>query len=150
MSARYNQLKASGMPHAEAFSKTGREFQPQPSGNANNLKTKSIFADPDRNDGTRVSVMRWHYPEEKYKGRFHEWKRDFAPSADLLRNYKRREIDWKEFEKRYLKEMDSKTQSLKEFAGRTKKETITLMCAEHTDEKCHRRLLKNILGKFIQ
>ena len=114
------------------------------------FKTKSIFDDFAKEDGTRVSVMRWHYPEEKYKGRYHEWKREFAPSEALLRSYKRKEIDWNEYEKRYVKEMEAKIPSLKELAERSKKEVITLLCAEHTDEKCHRRLLKDLLTKFIE
>ena len=93
--------------------------------------------------------MRWHYPAEKYKGRYNEWKTEFAPSEALLRSYKRKEIDWNEYEKRYVKEMEAKIPALKEFAERSRKEVITLLCAEHTDEKCHRRLLKNILEKFI-
>ena len=149
MSSRYGQLKASGMSHAEAFKQTGKEFQSGLDRAANNLKTKSIFAELDKNDGIRVSVMRWHYPEEKYKGRYHEWKTEFAPSEALLRSYKRKEIDWNEYEKRYVKEMEAKIPALKDFAERSRKEVITLLCAEHTDEKCHRRLLKNILEKFI-
>ena len=106
MSARYSQLRASGMPHAQAFSQTGKEFQ-SAGENMGSFKTKSIFDNLDKEDGTRVSVMRWHYPEEKYKGRYHEWKREFAPSDNLLRRYKRKEIYWNEYEKRYVKETQS-------------------------------------------
>jgi len=148
MSVRYNQLKALGISHAEAFSQTGKELQSD-SNRVNNLKTKSIFDNPDKEDGRRVSVMRWHYPAEKYQGRYHEWKKEFSPSAELLRSYKGKEIDWKEFEKKYVKEMEAKIPALKDFAERSRREVVTLLCAEHTDEKCHRRLLKNILEKFI-
>jgi len=151
MSQHYRQLKATGLSHESAFSLTGQRFASQVNKprRLKMLKTKSIFDEPDEEDGIRISVMRWHYPPEKYKGRYDEWCRDLAPSAELLRRYKRGEIDWDEYEKLYNEEMKAKTPLIKKLAERAAEEEITLLCAEKTDEKCHRRLLQNMLEQFM-
>ena len=40
--------------------------------------------------------------------------------------------------------------SIKTLAERAKHETMTLLCKEATDEKCHRRLLKGLIEQRIR
>lgn len=147
MSSQYRQYRAQGMNHDQAFAATGRQFAPmfnQKSASSGGLmiKTKSIQEKSSHSDGRRISVMR--FP----KGSYDEEYRDLAPSIGLLMNYKKKKIDWNEYEKRYDEEMKPKKDLLKELAERAKKETLTLLCFEKTDEKCHRRLLKTLIEKI--
>jgi len=144
MSSHYRQLRASGMSHSQAFAKTGNRFSSTFKQKTTNngdvmIKTKSIQEKIEASDGKRISVMRFS------KGSYDEECRELAPSINLLMNYKKKKIDWPEYEKRYYEEMKPKRHLIRELADRAKKEILTLLCFEKTDEQCHRRLLKNLI-----
>jgi uncharacterized protein (DUF488 family) len=66
-------------------------------------------------------------------------KIDFAPTKDLLADYRAKKIDWADYEIAYLNLLDSR-----KIAQKVDVETLhqhCLLCSEHTPEKCHRRLL---------
>jgi uncharacterized protein (DUF488 family) len=71
---------------------------------------------------------------------------NLAPTKELLRRYRSKEISWSEFENDYLKQILN-SDSL---ATLTKEEfdMACLLCSEHTPEKCHRRLLAEELKKL--
>ncbi|MDR0883471.1 MAG: DUF488 domain-containing protein [Oscillospiraceae bacterium] len=63
----------------------------------------------------------------------------FAPSKSLFTGYKNGQIDWAAYQVIYdnqINTLDSLA-FFRQFAG----QRICLLCAEHTPEKCHRRLL---------
>lgn len=74
--------------------------------------------------------------------------RDLAPSPGLLQASRKNEIDWNEYEKRYMKEMENKKDLIKKLKERSDKgEVITLLCWEREDKFCHRRLLKELIER---
>ena len=120
--------------------------------------TKSITKEKDPNDQKRISVMSKHTledgktPDERIiEGiTFDEWQKDFAPPAKLVGAYYRKELSWKNFEKKYLEFLrsDKIRPKVESFAKRCTEETITLMCIEDTADKCHRRLLAEELQRY--
>ena len=66
-------------------------------------------------------------------------KPEWAPTKEILDAYKKKEIDWVEYEKKFRALLvDRKAENLskpKEMDG------CCLLCSEPTAEKCHRRLL---------
>ena len=71
---------------------------------------------------------------------------ELAPTKDLLKSYRSKEITWEEFEKSYKNQIkDSKA-----ILGLNKVdfEDACLLCSENTPEKCHRRLLAEELAKI--
>lgn len=71
---------------------------------------------------------------------------ELAPTKDLLKSYRSKEITWEEFEKSYKNQIkDSKA-----ILGLNKGdfEDACLLCSENTPEKCHRRLLAEELAKI--
>ena len=64
---------------------------------------------------------------------------ELAPTKELLKSYRSKEITWKEFEKQYKKQI---TKS-KAILGLNKSdfEDACLLCSEETADNCHRRLL---------
>ena len=76
---------------------------------------------------------------------------EFAPSAELLDDWKKGRITWEEYETVYKRLMaDRKAETL--FVNKYLKETeerICLLCSESTPEHCHRRLLAEYLVERI-
>ncbi|MFQ5691737.1 MAG: DUF488 domain-containing protein [Nitrospinota bacterium] len=108
------------------------------------IRLKSIYAEPDPEDGTRVLVMR-QWPRGVRKALVDEWQRELSPSAELLRAYRDKAIDPAEFFERYRREMDSRRDLLGQMAERAKTESLTLLCWERRDEDCHRHVLKALI-----
>jgi len=106
------------------------------------IKIKSILDKKSEDDGVRICVMRFVKSFYDYD----EWLRDLAPSIELLNDYRNKKIDWSEYEKRYLKEMENKKELISELKKRSDNgEVISLLCWEKDDRFCHRRLLKNLI-----
>ena len=108
------------------------------------IKSKCLFAPVEESDGTRIVVSGGcfsgvyfdeHYPE-------------LAPSKKLLYDYKHHGLSWEEYEVQFFQLIQGHRarRKIRELAERSNNgETITLLCFEKTDEKCHRRLLKDLI-----
>ena len=112
------------------------------------INTKSIYHDPQGpEDGHRLLVMRY-WPRGVKKDRVDGWMRELAPSAELLSEYRRGEMDWASFARRYKEEacgsaLLSDVLRLEEEHG-----TVTLICHEDLSQPgqhCHREVLKELL-----
>ncbi len=108
------------------------------------IRLKSIYAEPESGDGTRVLVMR-QWPRGVKKDRVDEWMRDLSPSVELMRVYRSKKIGAAEFFGKYRREMAGRGDLLKKMAERAKTETLTLFCWEQRDEDCHRHVLKTLI-----
>ncbi len=114
------------------------------------VRTKSIYDKETPGEGLKLLIMR-RWPRGIKKTRIDEWDKDLAPSPELLDDWIRQEIPFKEFKGRYLGEMKAPLQrdKIRALAKRAKKETITLFCHERKGEDacCHRWILKEIIDK---
>jgi uncharacterized protein (DUF488 family) len=68
---------------------------------------------------------------------------DLAPTKELLEKYRKKEIDWDQYEIEYLNLLDMRKIGQK--IDIEKLHENCLLCSEHTPEKCHRRLLAEYL-----
>ena len=110
------------------------------------IKTKSVFEKESSEDGFRVCVMR--FVRDYYK--YDLWLQELAPSIGLLNDYKNKKTSWEGYEERYLKEIETKRDSINKLIELVKeKGVVTLLCAEKEDRYCHRRLLKEYLARFF-
>ena len=79
--------------------------------------------------------------------------RALAPSEDLLRQWKNKEIDEFVFKHKYITELEDRgltPNGVKElFAGITEKRDIILCCYERPDEFCHRHILAEWLDDNV-
>ena len=111
------------------------------------IKTKSLFAAREKSDGTRILVTRGipsGYGIPSYDERYPE----LSPTTMLLYDYKYHGLSWEEYEVQFFQLMRGHRaeRRIRELAERSKSgETITLLCYEKTDEKCHRRLVKDLI-----
>ena len=71
---------------------------------------------------------------------------ELAPTKELLKSYRSKEITWEEFEKSYKNQI----KDTKAILGLNKDdfEDACLLCSENTAEKCHRRLLAEELAQL--
>src|SRR5690348_13012202 len=115
------------------------------------IRTKRWNDPIDPRDGYRHLICRYRPRGVARAGEpWNAWCPEVAPSADLLAAYlgkKGPKISWKEYSKRYLAEMSSRTFWIRGLRERSKTETLTLLCSSAcTDEShCHRTLLKELL-----
>ncbi len=68
---------------------------------------------------------------------------EFAPTKDMLSDYRDKKMDWETYEIEYLNLLDRR-----KIAQKINVESLhqhCLLCSEHTPEKCHRRLLAEYL-----
>ena len=78
---------------------------------------------------------------------------DLAPQKELLKEVRTKgsamSKDYKLFEKEFNQYLEKKSK-IENFVEQFKKyENVVLLCSEHTTEKCHRRLVSNmLLNKF--
>jgi len=106
------------------------------------LHTKSIQAEKKSSDGIRISIMR------KPRGDYDILIPALAPSELLLNSYHENKIDWDEYERKYLLEMHN-NQNVKKILNfiihAANFTDVTLLCWEETPEKCHRRLILELI-----
>jgi uncharacterized protein (DUF488 family) len=67
-----------------------------------------------------------------------------APTEEIMHSYRRKEIDWDEFEKQFKKLLNERKVD-KEVDKKIFKERAVLLCSEPTADKCHRRLVAEYL-----
>ncbi len=70
---------------------------------------------------------------------------EFAPTKDILNDYKNKHITWDEYVVRYTKLITQRgeySNFTNEFSGY---ENICLLCSEPNPEKCHRRLIADLI-----
>ncbi|KMK77368.1 DUF488 family protein [Alkalihalobacillus pseudalcaliphilus] len=71
-----------------------------------------------------------------------------APTDDILKHYKKKEISWEQYEQDYLK-LIKKREILPLVKRLMDGEHICLLCSEHESEHCHRRLLAEYVQESI-
>lgn len=74
----------------------------------------------------------------------------FAPTKELLDNYRHKKISWKEYENQFANIMVNRNIS-KRFSTIYKQyKKVCLLCSEPTPEQCHRRLVAEYLSEDIE
>jgi len=107
------------------------------------LKTKRVYEPREKSDGARVLVMRL-WPRGIRRGQVDEWNRDLAPSRDLVGAFKREGLPWRDYVRRYWREISP--QAVAALRRRARRETVTLLCSCADENHCHRGLLKKAVG----
>lgn len=71
---------------------------------------------------------------------------ELAPTKELLKSYRSKEITWEEFENKYKKQIEDSNATSK--LNKNHFEDACLLCSEVTAEKCHRRILAEKLNQI--
>ncbi len=121
------------------------------------LFTKSIYKNPEPEDGLRVSVMSRHTKKDGITldpciQCYDLHVPSFGPSPKLIGRFYRDEIGWEDFKKEYIEQIRSNKETvakIKIFAKLALTKEITLLCVEENAEDCHRGLLAKEFQRLV-
>lgn len=112
---------------------------------------KRIYEDPDDDDGYRILVDRiWPRGVSKEDARLDDWSKDLAPSDKLRKWFGHDPKKFKEFAKKYRKELKDKKEDIEEILKIAEKQKVTLLYGakdtEHNQAVVLQKLLKEENG----
>ena len=113
---------------------------------------KNIYEKPEANDGFRILIENT-LPSEisKESLKLNLWMKDIAPSNDLKEWYDDNPDKWVEFENKYLNELNSKGELIKQLKIIEKfNKIITIIHTSKDHEHNHAIILKEFLQKPIK
>ncbi|MBB3190330.1 DUF488 domain-containing protein [Halomonas cerina] len=107
---------------------------------------KRAFDSPEPTDGYRVLVDRiWPRGIAKAQASIDEWRKDVAPSDKLRQAFHNGELSWGEFRRRYLAELRTCRESLRDLAERAGQQRVTLVYASRDERHNNAVVLKQYL-----
>ena len=110
---------------------------------------KRVYEPAARTDGARVLVDRlWPRGLTKAQAAIDEWLRDLAPSDELRRWYHARPEHWREFRKKYLKELaqpEAEASLFRLYKLARKRRQLTLLFASKNETNNNAVVLKELL-----
>ncbi|MBI3910996.1 MAG: DUF488 family protein [Armatimonadetes bacterium] len=112
------------------------------------VRTGRVYDEPQPEDGHRILVMR-RWPRGVSKERVDEWRPELGTPPELIRAWKQVAIPWEEFEWRYREAMADQGAAIRALAERARTETITLLCGCADENRCHRRILKELVEEAM-
>ena len=74
----------------------------------------------------------------------------FAPTKELLDNYRAKKVSWNDYEQVFAEIMDKRNLYERFKSLYMKHKNVCLLCTEPTAEQCHRRLVAEYLKKHIE
>jgi uncharacterized protein YeaO (DUF488 family) len=116
------------------------------------IQTRRWNDPPQKGEGVRILVTRYR-PRgvRKEDETWDEWIPALGPSRELHAAFYGKNgdpIGWEEYRKRYLAEMEERSEKVAALAERLKRgERITLLCSSACSEpsRCHRQLLSRLV-----
>jgi uncharacterized protein (DUF488 family) len=80
---------------------------------------------------------------ERIGGIEYEHRLELAPTKDILNSYKKKRIDWQEYENRFRRLMTERRPET--FLSQDTMDHACLLCSEPRPDRCHRRLVAEYL-----
>jgi uncharacterized protein YeaO (DUF488 family) len=110
------------------------------------IHLKRAYEAPTRADGKRVLVERlWPRGLTKARAALDLWLKDIAPSPELRKWFAHDPGRWKQFQRRYWKELQKNPAAVVELRGLIKKGHVTLIYAARDQEHNGALALKEFL-----
>ena len=112
------------------------------------IRIKRIYEDYSDMDGYRILVDRlWPRGISKERAKIDLWSKEVAPSNDLRKWYSHNSEKAKEFQKKYITELEGNSDSLNEVKNTTRdQKTITLLYASKGLDPIHAIVLQQMLN----
>ncbi|MCS2610466.1 DUF488 domain-containing protein [Halomonas dongshanensis] len=99
------------------------------------IALKRAYDKPAKQDGHRVLVDGlWPRGVSKDEAKIAEWRKEIAPSQTIRKAFHDGSLAWGEFRRRYLKELMSHRDLLRDLAKRAQKEKVTLVFAAKDED----------------
>lgn len=111
------------------------------------LSMKRAYEAPAAADGKRILIDRlWPRGLSKEKARIDLWMKEIAPSTELRKWFGHDPEKWKEFQKRYKKELAANAELVNSIRKMAKAETVTLVYS--AKDEAHNDAV--VLLKYLQ
>jgi uncharacterized protein YeaO (DUF488 family) len=112
------------------------------------IKIKRIYEDYSESDGYRILIDRlWPRRISKEHAKIDLWSKEIAPSNDLRKWYSHNSEKNKEFQKKYICELEDNSDSLNEVKKITDdQKTMTLLYASKDPNPIHAIVLQLMLN----
>ena len=108
------------------------------------LQIKRVYEKPDPKDGFRILVDRlWPRGLTKEKAAVDLWLKNIAPSTELRKWFAHDPEKWKEFQKKYLKELKENKEAADTLKENLKKGPVTLLYAAKDEAHNEAQVLKD-------
>lgn len=112
------------------------------------IKIKRIYDPPSSDDGKRIYVDRlWPRGMKKEEARIDEWRKEVSPSDSLRKWFAHDPAKYAEFKKRYMKELDQKSELLEDIRKEAKRKRITLLFSARDSDHNNAAVLREWLGR---
>lgn len=114
------------------------------------IKLKRVYEPRNKEDGARVLVDRlWPRGVSKEKAHLDLWLKEIAPSTELRKWFGHDPKKWKEFERKYKEELESRPEPLKQLEDLAKEhKQVTLLYGakdtQHNEAIILAKILENI------
>ena len=105
------------------------------------IHLKRAYDKPSSSDGERILVERlWPRGLTKVRAALDLWLKDVAPSPELRKWFGHDPARWKQFERRYRKELQGQQKAVEMLRQKSKRGAVTLVYAakdqEHNSALC--------------
>ena len=108
------------------------------------IKIKRVYEKPEDEDGIRILVDRlWPRGLTKEKASIDLWLKDIAPGTELRKWFGHDPVKWKEFQKRYLLELEKNKKQGLLLKNQIKKGKVTLVYGAKDEEHNEAVILKD-------
>lgn len=112
------------------------------------LVVKRVYDPPAKADGCRVLVDRiWPRGLTREAAKVDEWLKDVAPSTALRKWFGHDPDKWKEFLRRYSRELDANPAAVARLRALARGRRVTLLFAARDSERNNAVALKTYLGR---
>ena len=112
------------------------------------IKLKRVYESPSPQDGLRVLVDRlWPRGLTKEIAAVDLWVKDLAPSTELRKWFGHDPARWKQFQIRYRKELQDKSDALQLLKQKSNERTVTLVHGARDREHNEALVLKRLLER---
>jgi uncharacterized protein YeaO (DUF488 family) len=111
------------------------------------IKIKRVYDPPAPDDGKRILVDRlWPRGVKKELAHVDEWVKDIAPSTGLRTWFGHDPSRWEEFRNRYIRELRTKPELVRQLRQEAKEGTVTLVFAAKDYDHANAVVLKEVLS----
>jgi len=112
-----------------------------------NIQIKRVYEKPDASDGFRILVDRlWPRGLTKEKAAADLWLKDIAPSTELRKWFNHDPEKWKEFQKKYQKELKENKEAVSVLKEHLKQGPVTLLYGAKDQKHNEAEVLKNFVS----
>ncbi len=99
------------------------------------IRIKRVYAQPDKEDGTRILVDRlWPRGLTKEKAKVDLWLKEIAPSTELRQWFGHDPEKWTEFQTRYRSELKKNKEQVSRLMEEVEKGPVTLVYGARDEE----------------